>query len=122
MVGWNPNDWLSLQNDELWQGISCLNNPCPKSFRIPTIYEWEAERKSWMEVNSEGAFESPLKLTAAGHRIPITGDLGNVGRDGEYWSSTVDKANAKNLYFNDLYSEIQSSYRASGISVRCIKD
>ena len=32
----NLFDWRSPQNDNLWQGVSGTNNPCPSGFRLPT--------------------------------------------------------------------------------------
>lgn len=30
----NPNDWRSPQNDNLWQGVNGINNPCPRRYRL----------------------------------------------------------------------------------------
>ena len=62
------DDWRSPQNNNLWQGESGTNNPCPSGYRIPTEAEWEAERQSWSSNNAAGAFNSPLKLTTPGYR------------------------------------------------------
>jgi uncharacterized protein (TIGR02145 family) len=35
-----PYDWREGQNDNLWQGASGINNPCPAGFRLPTAPEW----------------------------------------------------------------------------------
>ncbi|MFA5195704.1 MAG: hypothetical protein WC401_07905, partial [Bacteroidales bacterium] len=35
----SPNDWRSPQNDNLWQGLSGINNPCPSGYRLPTDAE-----------------------------------------------------------------------------------
>ena len=78
-------DWRSPQNNNLWQGVNGVNNPCPEGFRIPTAAEWEAERASWSSNNIVGAFASPLKLPAAGNRHYISGSLYNVGSGGYYW-------------------------------------
>ena len=49
-----PYDWRSPQNDNLWQGVSGTNNPCPSGFRLPTLAEWLAERSSWSSLNAAG--------------------------------------------------------------------
>ncbi|PKP05708.1 MAG: hypothetical protein CVU10_10180 [Bacteroidetes bacterium HGW-Bacteroidetes-5] len=39
-----PIDWRDPQNDNLWQGVSGTNNPCPSGFRVPTETELNDER------------------------------------------------------------------------------
>jgi len=51
----SPHDWRSPQNDNLWQGINGVNNPCPSGFRIPTDIELTAEINSWSSKNPAGA-------------------------------------------------------------------
>jgi uncharacterized protein (TIGR02145 family) len=111
--GNNPND--------LWQGVSGVNNPCPTGYRIPTEAEWNAESLSWSTNNSAGAFASPLKLPLAGYRSFYDGNPAGVGTSGFYWSSTVSSTNSFNLDFNSN-AIMSSSNRAWGNSVRCIKD
>lgn len=117
---YSPHNWRSQQNDNLWQGKDGVNNPCPEGYRIPTYAEWESERISWSTNDAAGALESPLKLPAAGireysHGYDITGR-------GEYWSSTVSGPFAVFLHFGRNDADITSMHRASGRSVRCIKD
>jgi uncharacterized protein (TIGR02145 family) len=45
-----------------------------------------------------------------------------VGSNGNYWSSTVNGTNAKNLNFNSSNANLNNNNRADGLSVRCIKD
>ncbi|MDI6401167.1 FISUMP domain-containing protein, partial [Balneolaceae bacterium ANBcel3] len=118
----SPWDWRSPRNDDLWQGESGTNNPCPAGFRLPTEAEWEAERGSWSSSNASGAFASPLKLPLAGYRFHSIGSLRNVGSLGYYWSSTVSGSLARFLYFSSSDANMLSNYRALGYSVRCTKD
>ncbi len=118
----SPYDWRSPQNDNLWQGVAGVNNPCPTGYRIPTQAEWEAERLSWTANTSVGAFASPLKLPMAGFRSGSNGSLYNVGTLGLYWSSTVSSEYARYLYFNSSIAGMNSDVRAYGCSVRCLKD
>jgi hypothetical protein len=37
-------DWRSPQNNQLWQGVKGINNPCPSGYRIPTEAELNEER------------------------------------------------------------------------------
>jgi len=117
----SPNDWRSPENDNLWQGVGGINNPCPNGWRLPTSAEWDAERAGWSLQDYNGAFASPLKLPVAGTR-DNNGSLHSVGSYGDYWSSIVDGTNAYYLYFGSSDADMFSNYRAGGFSVRCLKD
>lgn len=119
--GTSPFDWRIPQNDNLWQGVNGTNNPCPSGYRLPTAAEWDAERTSWSSNNAAGAFASPLKLPVAGRRTGNSGSLSGVGVDGYYWSSTVVGIESNRLYFS-VVAMVNSSARAYGASVRCIKE
>ncbi|MFK5854774.1 MAG: FISUMP domain-containing protein [Bacteroidota bacterium] len=119
-----PYDWRSPQNDNLWQGVSGVNNPCPAGYRIPTDAELDAERSSWSSNNAAGAFASPLKLPVAGFRHS-DGTLYDVGSNGFYWSSTLNGSYSyylEYLYFSSGSAFMHDYNRARGFSVRCIKD
>jgi hypothetical protein len=115
-------DWRSTQNDNLWQGVAGVNNPCPTGYRIPTAAEWNAERLSWTSNNGAGAFASPLKLPEAGLRRDGTGNFMNVGDYGNYWSSTIFFLGSDALFFTNSSASIQPNARSTGKSVRCIKN
>lgn len=117
-----PYDWRSTQNDNLWQGVSGVNNPCPAGCRVPTETEWETERASWSSNNSAGAFASPLKLVVAGYRYLSNGAVNLAGSFGNYWGSTVYGGYARSLYFISGVAGMYSFSRAYGFSVRCLKD
>jgi uncharacterized protein (TIGR02145 family) len=118
----NPCDWRSPQNSNLWQGVSGTNNPCPSGYRLPTEAEWNEERLSWSSNNAAGAFASPLKLPVAGNRRGSDGSLYYVGSYGHYWSSTVSSTSSRYLDFYSSNAGMNTSNRANGYSVRCIKD
>lgn len=121
-IGTPPNDWRSTQNNNLWQGVNGINNPCPSGYRIPTAAELLNERSSWSSNNSTGAFASPLKLPMAGSRQHSTGSLSSVASNGIYSSSTVSSADPDILSFNSMFAFMLTNVRALGASVRCIKD
>ncbi|MDD4385779.1 MAG: FISUMP domain-containing protein [Bacteroidales bacterium] len=118
----SPYDWRSPQNDNLWQGVSGINNPCPSGYRLPTRTEWETERESWSSNNAAGAFASVLKLPMAGYRYGSNGSLLNMGSFGYYWSSTINVTYSIQLYFYSFIAYISNGGRVDGVSVRCIKD
>ena len=127
-----PSDWRSPQNNNLWQGVNGVNNPCPIGYRIPTETELDEERASWVSQNAEGAFSSPLKLPSAGIKNKDNGSISNTGESiGTYWSSNTNSmtslTGARALVFNccvagDPGQNSGGSRRASGQSVRCIKN
>ena len=115
----NPYDWRTPQNDNFWQGVNGVNNPCPNGYRLPTVSEFIEEISSWTPKTVWGAINSPLKFTLAGARGFGNGSIGKVGQIGYYWSSTVSGSEANSLY---LGANIIGANRALGYSVRCIKD
>ncbi|TVQ17575.1 MAG: hypothetical protein EA361_02285 [Bacteroidetes bacterium] len=115
-------DWRSPQNDNLWQGVNGVNNPCPHGYRLPTQAELHAERMSWSPNNAAGAFASPLKLTVAGSRNSTDGSLNSVGTVGRYMTSSVHGSNSFFLFITSTGAHISPSGRANGGSVRCLKN
>ena len=129
----NPWDWRNPKNDNLWQGVSGTNNPCPSGFRIPTRVELATlfgliPRFSIGVCGADSscltaAAGSKLKLPSGGYRDYSSAGLGSVGSYGYYWSSTVNGVFAYYPYFSATnVFPANSSYRAYGWSVRCLKD
>ena len=117
------SDWLNPRNNSLWQGVNGINNPCPDGFRLPTAAEWEAEKHSWDSNNIPMAFNSPLKLPAAGYSSRRNiGSLSDVGSGGGFWSSSVRGEYARHLLFSSHNANMSNGYRERRYSVRCIKD
>ena len=119
-VGSLPWDWRDGQNDNLWQGVDGINNPCPPGWRVPTNDELEADRQSWGSNSSGWAFVSTLKWTGGGFRS-LFGAVDNLGQ-GFVWSSSVSGADASHLYFHSTGASMDSWPRGAGLSVRCVRD
>jgi hypothetical protein len=113
------SDWRNPENPTLWQGVNGTNNPCPNGFRLPNEMEMTAELANWLSNNASGAFNSTLKLPLSGKRYSGTAVLNSIGSVGYYWTS--DTIN-KQLFFSPVNALINDNNRASGLSVRCIKD
>ncbi len=99
-------------------------NACPGDFRLATEAEWEAEIASWESEDSAGAFKSPLKLPVAGYRSSESNGwiIGNR-YNGHYCSDTVvDGSRSRSLHFDISSASLDSDFRASGLSVRCLKE
>ena len=121
----SPNDWLTPQDGNLWQGVAGINNPCPVGYRIPTETELNNERLSWGSNNdAAGALGSPLKLPLAGERFSANGTVAKTGTDGYYRSSTFSGANNESsyLFFSTSNALISDYFSGSGFSVRCTKN
>ena len=118
----SPNDWITPQNDSLWQGANGVNNPCPAGWRLPTIVEGQAEINAggWIDRNS--AYASPLKLTATGYRDRTSAALIVVGNYGDYWTASVSGTMASVLRINGLGAYAETLARGFGVAVRCIRD
>ena len=110
-------DWRNPQNDNLWQGVNGINNPCPSGYSLPTYAELDQESVSWNSQDEAGAFASALKLPVAG-----SFGTGDDGKHGYYWSSTVSSTTAFILDFDSSIDNLYAFQRGNGFSVRCIKD
>lgn len=115
-------DWREPQNDNLWQGLGGVNNPCPQGFRLPTESELQTEVASWASQDAAGAFGSPLKLVLSGYRHYNDGLLTNVTTYGYLWTSNVSGDSVRRLYFNSSEAVFGIGARGAGFPVRCIKD
>ncbi len=123
-------DWRTTTNNNLWQGVNGINNPCPQGYRIPTRNELNSEMLSWNNQNTQAAYQSVLKLTFAGRRDSETGQVElnpwSSTAYGSYWTTddytphvynamraTLDIQNSAMMYYG---------YKSEGLSVRCIKN
>ncbi len=111
-------------DDDLWQGVNGINNPCPDGYRLPTATELDEEWKSWSTNDAAGAFASPLKWSLAGLRDYSNGSIHLAGSFGYYWSSTMGSPGRyiHTLGFNSIPAEIYELALSNGHSVRCIMD
>lgn len=131
-------NWLSPQNDNLWQGTNGVNNPCPSGFRLPTGAEMTTEWQSWGSYNATGAFGGTG--TGSGLRLTLTGQRGNDGvvgyygtisnqnlssAQGYYWTSSMNTGTNQTyglvLSFSTNASTMGKA-RGIGCSIRCIKN
>ena len=114
-------DWRSSSNDNLWQGVNGTNNVCPTGFRIPTVAEFEAQRGIFGGNDGIRAYASPLKLPWAGLRLS-DGVIYSEGIQGFYWTSNFVGTNSTTEYFQSGSLGELPYGRATGASVRCIRN
>jgi hypothetical protein len=113
-------DWIETQNDNLWQGVNGVNNPCPTGWRLPTKDEWTAESIA----SITNAFDK-LKLTFTGYRATEDGLFYGSASYGAYWTSTIgsvdnDPKLSYRVRFNSTFFSGATS-RGNGYPCRCIK-
>jgi predicted outer membrane repeat protein len=120
-----PYDWMNPQNNNLWQGINGINNPCPYGYRVPTLTEIDDERLSWVEQSSIGAFNSALILPVGGARYNDN-VFREVGSSGSYWTSNLLTTNTMTtggpISFGVNWIYMGGAQRDLGYSIRCIKN
>lgn len=121
-------DWRTTRDNNIWSGVSAVNNPCPSGFRLPTKAEFENELNFITVKTGAGAFASSLALTYNGERR--SGQFGNAGEvrqqgtHGYYWMSDPSLASDNVAYyiiFTNTSLSVTNSVRTSGRGVRCIK-
>jgi hypothetical protein len=117
-----PEDWRSGQNDNLWQGVNGINNPCPLGYRIPTEAEYTAELATWSAANAAGAFASLLKLPLPGGRNFSAGSISATSTFGYYWTSTISGTESRRLVIASGGASHYNISRGLGSTVRCIKN
>ena len=120
----SPFDWRATPNENLWQGVNGVNNPCPTGYRLPNYTELEAERTSWSQNNGLGAFNSQLKLIGG---LTSDGSVSYPAVFACFWSSSIiSQYLSAYLEFvnNDAsyYAYLSTWEKRGGMSVRCIKD
>lgn len=115
-------DWRNPLNNNLWQGVSGINNPCPYGFRLPTSSELNSERVLFTTQNQSGAFNSVLKLPRVGYRNNVSGSVVTADGLSYYWTSSINGSNSVLLALQSSSAIISYDERGYGYAVRCIKD
>ena len=121
-----PNTtWITSINEDFdWEAG---NDPCTIElgigWRLPTSDEWSNIDAVGNWTNWNGPYGSDLKLHAAGNLSDSGGSMDNRGFYGDYWSSTrFGSPVGGNQYFDSNTSIMNSSSKAYGCSVRCVRD
>jgi uncharacterized protein (TIGR02145 family) len=97
---------------------------CPKGWHVPTKRELDKLIEEEQIEDSASAFASTLKLPSAGIRGTSGGSVEATGSAGYLWSTDIDTSSDKSweYTFQESDAEWATSYRASAMSIRCVKD
>ena len=126
------SDWASVDSDgalrtAAWKDGGS-NDICPAGFNVPTEAELKADTidaTTTKVTNGVKAFSSFLKLPASvGFRNGQSGLLGNSLDNASFiWSRTASSGSkSRYLHISNSTVDVYSNERASGFSVRCIRN
>jgi len=127
-VSGSPYDWRVDQDNTLWAAESSTNNVCPVGYRLPlnpndADNEFYVETQTWDSQDAAGGLGSDLALLMPGLRYYSTGSVRSEGASGYYWSGSVTGTYARSMFlYTSEVNPNDSSLRAHGFSVRCLKD
>jgi hypothetical protein len=121
-----PNTlWISniLDNSD-WL---ITNDPCNLElgaiWRIPTITEWRNVNETGGWTTWTGAWNSVLKLHAAGELRGENGNLSARGVQGFYWCNLErDNGSSWGFFFRNDYSDMNVNTKPYGCNIRCLRD
>lgn len=108
-------NWRINIDNTLWNTVVSPNNPCPSGFRLPSITEVNTLIAAANISNLSTAYNSILKIPAAGNRSNVSGSI-TVGSVSYLWSSSMS------YFFGSTYNGSGNDYKAQGFAIRCIKD
>jgi uncharacterized protein (TIGR02145 family) len=128
-------DWYAsgknTRDDRLWNdgsGKKTAYDPCPAGWRIPTSSDWDLLTADTFlpedgAVKGRRATRGGGWFPAAATRSYRNGVLSQSGLEGEYWNADTFGTDARILYFySSFFLPGNTAQRASGFSVRCVKE
>lgn len=148
----NPNSFITNNSDWYYTGSEYTYNtrwttssskksiydPCPLGWRVPDGDVWSKALGSSSKIEASGAYDWANKgmnfygklggnytiwYPDCGQRLNISGYLYDVGEGGYYWTASTPNSLANGLHFVKGTVYPKDSYtRATGASVRCIKE
>ena len=103
------------------------NDPCVlelgAGWRIPTAIEWTNVNSGGGWTNWSGPWNSGLKMHTTGFLDESDGWVNGRGTYGDYWSCTQNgDFSGSGMGFSSNSSIIGNIHKASGLTIRCLKD
>lgn len=113
-------NWQTTRNDNLWNGVNGINNPCPSGWRLPTRGEWENFTNGIS--NTATAWESSLKLPAQmgrdrnGQNFAQANNTNNI-----YWSGDASNPTWAWTHYSGgkQFGQFHATY---GAAIRCVQN
>jgi len=133
-ISTNDHDWLSPSNDNLWQGVNGINNPCPPGFRVPAQADWFSVVSALNIPNCANDRSCAASVSASSLKVPLAGcrDKSSASvqyfTEAYYWTSSSAGMPQFAPYFVIDPRQMVTYYgdwpnsRSFGFSVRCIKN
>lgn len=114
----------NISENSDWQAAA---DPCNLElgtpWRLPTFAEWNNVDNAGGWTNWNGPWGSGLKLHAAGYLSYTSGSLNDRGTIGHFWSGAqLGTNNGWLLYFTGSNSDMGYTSKATGFSVRCLRE
>lgn len=142
--GADDAETLTHRNDHLWGNpdetapVKTIYDPCPEGYMVAPMKVFTGFTSTGSaafdssSILAEGSFADGWTFTNAHSFFPAAGQVANnsgvlrlvpgpQGREGYYWTSSVDEGRSKIVDFNANYVMYNSNMRASGCSVRCVR-
>lgn len=142
--GADDAETLTHRNDHLWGNpdetapVKTIYDPCPEGYMVAPVKVFTGFTSTGnaafdsSSILAEGSFADGWTFTNAHSFFPAAGQMANnsgvlrlipgpQGREGYYWTSSVDEGRSKIVDFNASYVMYNSNMRASGCSVRCVR-
>ena len=123
-----------------WYAVNDSRGLCPTGWHVPTDAEWTTltthlggtsvaggamkSTTGWTSPNTGATNSSGFTALPGGIRVS-NGGFGDVGNDGNWWSSSVAGSGiawSRYLYFNSAFVYRVNNIQRSGFSVRCARD